>query len=68
MRESRLSPPAHEIKALLQREDVVAEREHYKDFGEEEPAATYDVVRSDDESDFDRFEDVTRKLVNKPRP
>jgi hypothetical protein len=60
--------PAHEIKALLKREDVVAEREHYRNAGEDEPAATYDVVSNDDASDFERFEDLTRKLVNTPKP
>jgi hypothetical protein len=40
--------PAHEIMNLLQREDVMAERDKYAGSGDEEPVATYDVVRGEE--------------------
>lgn len=61
--------PAHVISDLLQREDVVAEKDAYraKDHGHDELAATYDYVTDESESEFERFEDLTRQLVNTPK-
>jgi hypothetical protein len=57
--------PAHVILELLRREDVVAEKDKYRKPAaerEEAPAATFDYVS--EESEFDRFEELARKLVN----
>jgi hypothetical protein len=64
--------PAERIQELLDREDVVADRKK-RERGferrteEEQPASTPDVVSVQDESEFDRFEDLARKLVNTPK-
>jgi hypothetical protein len=52
----------------LTREDVVTEREELAKEHEEKPAATFDSTADSEESEFKRFEDLTRKLVNTPKP
>lgn len=60
--------PAHTIRELISREDVVAERDEYRKKAEDqdEPAATYDYV-PDEDSEFDRFEALAKKVVNTPK-
>jgi hypothetical protein len=62
--------PAESIEALLDREDVMADRQErerrYRETSNDAPA-TPDVVEGDTGSEFERFEDLTRKLVNVPK-
>jgi hypothetical protein len=57
--------PAHTMQALLEREDVVKERDEFraKAEGEDVPAATFDMFGGETqiETEYDRFEDLTRK-------
>lgn len=65
--------PADAIRELLMREDVVADRDKRLEGAEEERdrknAATFDSgVTPADDDEFGRFEDLTRQLVNTPKP
>jgi hypothetical protein len=61
-----LVTPAQAIKELLTREDVVADRKkRLADADAKKPAATFDsgFTAVAEESEFDRFENLTRKLA-----
>lgn len=65
--------PAESIQELLDREDIVAdrkerEREYLSRSESVQSAATPDAVSDNDESEFQRFEDLARRLVNTPKP
>jgi hypothetical protein len=55
--------PAQNLLDLVIREDVVEDREQVTT--EDEPSGTADSATG--ESEYDRFEDLTRKLVNVPK-
>lgn len=66
--------PAHFIRRLIDREDVREEAEEYRHEWAVEPAATVDMIeiadhRGGEEASegFERFEDLTRKLVQVPK-
>jgi Trypsin-like peptidase domain len=63
--------PAESIEELLDREDVVADRKErekkYLDQEGNESASTPDVVDAESGSEFERFEDLARELVNTPK-
>jgi hypothetical protein len=60
--------PAEAIRELLMREDVVADRNERATKGEHrKPSATFDSAMASGE-EYERFEDLARKLVNTPKP
>ncbi len=67
--------PAHFIRRLIDREDVREEAQKYRHEYVVEPTATVDMIEISDQrsaeegssEEFDRFEDLTQKLVQVPK-
>jgi hypothetical protein len=67
--------PAHFIKRLIDRDDVREDADTYRQAHDPEQVATMDIldvspprVEPKPETEYERFEDLTRKLVQTPKP
>jgi hypothetical protein len=60
--------PITEAMEVIQREDFVAHRKEQEKRHLREHAPTKDSADSSDSEEFDRFETLTRELVNTPKP